>query len=640
MGFLTQIVGRKQLPAVVNKPGTTLARTEARSVSGPYSASDPPKDFVVWMGGGATASGMVVTPKIALTIVTFFRAVQITCESLAMLPIHFSAEDKNAKDPYGRKLSAYHILNKRANIESTAFDYRSRLWIDIMQFGNHFSQKVYNAFGDVIELWPLDASKVRPFRKDGVLGWKYFRENGVIVEFKAEDIMHVKGISVDGILGVSPVQAAANSLGLNIALELCSANLFKNGARPSGILTMPGHFKDRSRAKHLSDEWQELMAGVENYGKPIILEDDLKWQELSQSMIDSQTIEQRNFQKLEVATLTGVPPIKLGITDTATYGSTEQQMLAFIIDSLQTKATNLEQVVWHNLLSLEEQKKYFPKHNFNALLRGDSETRSKVYTAGRLGGWYSADDIRDYEDLPRLPDGAGQFYLSPVNMMDASCVSEFWQLRLKQMGLQADQLKQQQEAPQNDPASVTDPGATVSQDAATTSKDSTKTSKSAELVTENRLNNPGPEIKLAFASAILAVSERAVRKEVKQLQTALKQAALKGSVEHFRSKVEELWGGFETQLVDELSPICSGVAAFWGRNEPNLGAIVSENVANFCKKDAQEARNRLILQDFSKESEVFVKIGEILEDWAESRAQAVCVGILESIVKSVPGGVL
>lgn len=650
MGILSLVLGsnRKQLPAFV----TPAVKSELRARE-KISMLSPQDNYIVWMGGVA-GSGVAITPKIAFTIVTFFRAVQIICESLAMLPIPLAAEDKNGSDPYGQKLTAYRLLNRRANPETTAFDYKSRLWVDIMQYGNHYSQKLYNAFDEVIELWPLDAARVRPRREKGELVYGYTKDDGTQTTFSARDIMHVKGISTDSIVGISPVQAAATSLGLNIALEACSSNLFKNGAKPSGILTMPGQLKDRERAKQMSEEWRELVSGIDNYGKPIVLEQDMKWQPLSQTMLDSQTLEQRNFQKLEVATLTGVPPIKLGITDTATYGSTEQQMLAFIVDCLQTKATNLEQVVWNDLLTLTEQKKYFPKHNFKALLRGDSKTRNEVYALGRNGGWLSADDVRDLEDMPRLPDNAGQVYLAPVNMMDAKIVSKFWSTRIDQMELQVDQLKIQQEAPKIDPASVNDPGDTVNDEAESVNDKASSVNDDPQIVNKSRsemnetrtdpadfdslfTRDLGAEIKVAFAAAILSISERSVRKEAKQLQTVLKQAALKGSIEQFRAKVEEVSAGFEAQIIEELSPICQGISAFWGKNEPKMFEKLQENLRNFCKSNAQEARNKLILQDFSNESEVFVKLGKVIESWATTRANALTTGVLESLSHSLEG---
>ena len=70
-----------------------------------------------------------------------------------------------------------------------------------------------------------------------------------------------------------------------------------------------------------------------------------------------------------------------------------------------------------SLLTAEEKPTYFIKFNVDGLLRGDYQSRMNGYAIGRQNGWMSANDIRELENLDRIPaELGGDLYLINGNM--------------------------------------------------------------------------------------------------------------------------------------------------------------------------------------------------------------------------------
>jgi HK97 family phage portal protein len=164
---------------------------------------------------------------------------------------------------------------------------------------------------------------------------------------------------------------------------------------------------------------------TENRFKSIITEEGGKVEPLGITNEDSQFLESRQFQIEEIARIFRVPPILLGHpTNTMTYASAEQLFLAFGKFTILPFCRRLEQSMNMNLLTPEEQKKYFFEHNLDGLLRADTATRYTVYSQARQWGLMNVDEIRAFENMNPLPDGKGKIYLQPMNMVEAGTKPE------------------------------------------------------------------------------------------------------------------------------------------------------------------------------------------------------------------------
>ena len=238
---------------------------------------------------------------------------------------------------------------------------------------------------------------------------------GNTVTLRPEDVLHIPGLGFDGLVGYSPIAMAKNAIGLAIATEEYGAKFFANGAAPGGVLEHPGTIKDPQRVR---EAWQSQFGGSGNANKIAVLEEGMKYTPISISPEQAQFLETRKFQINEIARIFRVPPHMVGDLEKSSFSNIEQQSLEFVKYTLDPWVVRWEQAISRTLLTPEEKKCYFAKFNLDGLLRGDYQSRMNGYAIGRQNGWMSANDIRELENLDRIPpEEGGDLYLINGNML-------------------------------------------------------------------------------------------------------------------------------------------------------------------------------------------------------------------------------
>lgn len=208
---------------------------------------------------------------------------------------------------------------------------------------------------------------------------------------------------------------AKNAIGLAIATEEYGSKFFANGATPSGILEYPGTVKDPEKVR---DSWTRGFSGSGNAHKVAVLEEGMKYTPISISPEQAQFLETRKFQINEIARIFRVPPHMVGDLDKSSFSNIEQQSLEFVKYTLDPWVVRWEQSIQRTLLQDEEKSRYFVKFNLEGLLRGDYQSRMNGYATARQNGWMSANDIRELENLDRIPpESGGDLYLINGNML-------------------------------------------------------------------------------------------------------------------------------------------------------------------------------------------------------------------------------
>lgn len=206
-----------------------------------------------------------------------------------------------------------------------------------------------------------------------------------------------------------------NAIGLTIATEEYGSKFFANGAAPSGVLEHPGTLKDPAKVR---DSWTQTFGGSHNANKVAVLEEGMKYTPISISPNEAQFLETRKFQIDEIARIFRVPPHMIGDLEKSSFNNIEQQSLEFVKYTLDPWVSRWEQSMVRPLLTKDEKKQYFIKFNVDGLLRGDYKSRMDGYAIGRQNGWMSANDIREIENLDRIPvSGGGDLYLVNGNMV-------------------------------------------------------------------------------------------------------------------------------------------------------------------------------------------------------------------------------
>ena len=238
---------------------------------------------------------------------------------------------------------------------------------------------------------------------------------GSTVYLDPSEVLHIPGLGFDGLVGYSPVAMAKNAIGMAIACEEYGAKFFANGAAPGGVLEHPGTIKDPQRVR---ESWHSTFGGSGNANKIAVLEEGMKYTPIGISPEQAQFLETRKFQINEIARIFRVPPHMVGDLEKSSFSNIEQQSLEFVKYTLDPWVIRWEQSIQRSLLSKDEKAVYFVKFNLEGLLRGDYQSRMNGYAIGRQNGWMSANDIRELENLDRIPaEDGGDLYLINGNML-------------------------------------------------------------------------------------------------------------------------------------------------------------------------------------------------------------------------------
>ena len=292
----------------------------------------------------------------------------------------------------------------------------------LLLWGNAYAQIIRNGMGEVVGLYPLMPDRMEVDRdEEGNLVYtytKYFDEAGARhryeqVKLPAWQVLHIPGLVYDGLIGYSPIAMARNAIGMSMAAENFGATFFANGATPGGVLEHPGIVKDPER---LRESWHAQFSG-RNSHNIAVLEEGMTFKPMSIPPEEAQFLETRKFQIDEIARIFRVPPHMVGDLEKSSFSNIEQQSLEFVKYTVGPWVARWEQSLSQALLLPSEKTRYTIKYNLDGLLRGDYESRMNGYAVGRQNGWLSANDIRELENMNRIPaEEGGDEYLINGNM--------------------------------------------------------------------------------------------------------------------------------------------------------------------------------------------------------------------------------
>ena len=207
---------------------------------------------------------------------------------------------------------------------------------------------------------------------------------------------------------------AKNAIGMGLACDEYGASFYQNGAQPGGVLEHPGVVKDPKRVR---ESWNAIYQGSANAHRVAVLEEGMAYKPISISPEQAQFLETRKFQIDEIARIFRVPPHMVGDLEKSSFSNIEQQSLEFVKYTLAPWITRWEQAIYRALLSQAEKERFFVRFNVEGLLRGDYQSRMTGYSIARQNGWMSANDIRELENLDRIPtEDGGDLYLVNGNL--------------------------------------------------------------------------------------------------------------------------------------------------------------------------------------------------------------------------------
>lgn len=370
--------------------------------------------------GESTASGNAVNAETALKLATVWACVRMRSQTISSLPLHIYDGNKQIAADH----PLYRILHDTPNADMVASEYWEAMIASLDLWGNAYSLISRNAAKAVVSLEVLNPEKMTVIRsKSGEITYKY-ESNGKTITYYEDDVLHIKGFTVDGLVGLSPIKYQANAMGMQIDANNAAAQEFKNNLKVGGFL--------KSGEKVLSKEQRERMrenlatfAQPENSGKWMVLEAGMEPAGAANIRInpqDAQLLESRYFGIEEICRAFGVPPQLIYHTDKASSwaSSLEQMNQGFLTYSLRPVLVRIEQTIARKLLSPADRTKYKPKYSVEGLLRSDSQGRANFYSQMLQNGVMSRNEVRDLEDLPKregADDLTVQLNLTPIHKL-------------------------------------------------------------------------------------------------------------------------------------------------------------------------------------------------------------------------------
>lgn len=393
-------------------------RASFQPADGGVVISTPEQLEAVLRGGNMTAAGVAVTPSKALTVGAAYACIRLISSAPATLPLDMKRRVSETVRAAATDSPAYRLLKTKPNRWQTPSQFKRMMQANTLLRGAGTALKVMSR-GQLLELIPLHPDRVTTEQTDDLeLVHTYTRKDGRKVTLRQEDVFQLVGLTLDGVHGVTPLTYAREVMGEALAQGSHGATIFKNGGRFAGMLTHPNKVGPEAVDK-LRADLAAYRAGGEREGQNLVLEEGMKFEQVSLSSVDAQWIESRAFTRVEICMFFGVPPQMIGINDGVVNAakSLEQQSSGYVAYTLEDHLTMWEEAIKRDLIG-EDEPDVYARFNRAALVKGDLTARWAAYVKGLQWGVFSPNEIRALED--ENPREGGDIYYPPPNMTQSS----------------------------------------------------------------------------------------------------------------------------------------------------------------------------------------------------------------------------
>lgn len=351
--------------------------------------------------GRETSAGINITESVVLGIPAVFACVRVLTEAIASLPLITYERFDNGDKERARGFSLFRLLHDAPNPLMTSFELRELLVGHLCLRGNAYCY-IERDRGEIVALWPLHPDKVTVEVSGRELVYKH-QNDGVEKVYSMADILHIRGLSGDGIIGYSPLTLLRDSFGHCKAVQEYSSSYFRNDASPGGILTSPGALSGQA-VSNLRQAWEGGHSGKGKHHRVAIMDNGLQWQSIGISPQDSQLIESQKFSVVEIARVFRVPLNLVMDYERSTYSNVTEQNRSFLTHTLQPWLTRIEQAMMKSLLTESEKEKFIIEHLTQGFLRADTKTRYESYKVAIDAGFLTIDEVRQLENMNALPE--------------------------------------------------------------------------------------------------------------------------------------------------------------------------------------------------------------------------------------------
>jgi HK97 family phage portal protein len=337
----------------------------------------------------------------ALGVSAWWAGCRLLSETVAGLPVRMYRLQDNAKIPE-EDHPLWYTLNVKPNQYQNKVEFWETVMLNLVASGNSYVA-IERRGNQVISLLPLMSSQMTTeLMDDGSIVHTYYSGTSTRV-YSSESMWHIK-LFGNGVIGLSPLTHARQSLGITIAAENRLGSVYRNGGKPTGIL-MVDKLLTKDQRTQIRANMAELAEG--NNDNLFVLEAGMKYEAVSMTPQDIELLESRRFQLEDVARFLGVPSVLINDTSgSTTWGSGVQQIIdGFYKLNLRPYLERLEAGIRSKLLTESDARRYSVEFDFDALLRMDQSTRFDGYNKGINGGVLTPNEARALEGWMPMPGG-------------------------------------------------------------------------------------------------------------------------------------------------------------------------------------------------------------------------------------------
>ena len=366
-----------------------------------------------YSGAMPTEAGVMVSDDSAMRFATVHACVRVISEDVAALPLHVYRRLDGGGKQRATEHPLYELLHNRPNPEMSAVSFKEALMVNALLSGNGYAFIEFDRGGRVKSLYPMLSGEVTPYRTS--MGELRYRAGGE--DLRAAEVFHLPGLGFDGLMGMSPIAYARETIGLGMAAERYGEKFFRTGTHIGGVISVKDELSE-DQFNRLKSQFSGMFRGLQNaHGVPL-LEGGATYTQLGIPPEDAQFLETRKYQRSEIAAIYRVPPHMIGDLERATFSNIEQQDLAYLQRTLLPWLVRTEQEAHAKLLQGDDKKHYCIEADTANFMRGETTSRMQSYSTAIMSGIMTPNEARERENLNPVP--GGDDIMLPLNMMQAS----------------------------------------------------------------------------------------------------------------------------------------------------------------------------------------------------------------------------
>lgn len=377
-----------------------------------------PTAYVNMVGANLTVNSIPVNETSALRLSAVMACVRVVSQDFASLPFSFRYKDTKG-DSFDAKQSNANYVMKYPNKLMTPFDFKSSMVACRMLHGNGYAQIVRDSIGNPVEIIPIHPSRVEPKIKNGELIYVVDEK----VEIAQEDMLHFKGISTDGLVGISVLKAEAENISLALSAQAEYKKFYEKGSKLDGFISYPNLIDPKAKEK--AEKGMESRYGGAEGRKIGVLDNGATFVKVGINPSEAMWLDMMGYSVRDICRIFGVPPHLIQDLQESTNNNIEHQSIDYVNHCMLPLAKCFEEELERKLLSESEKRdNYYCKFNMNGLLRGDSTARAELYKALDQMGALSSNDVRRLEDMNGYE--GGDEYFRQLNQMGATKITDYY----------------------------------------------------------------------------------------------------------------------------------------------------------------------------------------------------------------------